>query len=100
MVSAELEPVTRTFGTTVKDDALVAYATHATSAIVINMPTKDRLADEAKQLGKSYCNNGWQINITVMDTYVAHFIMSQCALQSVEEFFFFSFFFFRAAYYL
>jgi hypothetical protein len=30
-VSAELEPVTRTFGTTVvKDDALAAYATHAT----------------------------------------------------------------------
>jgi hypothetical protein len=31
MVSAELEPVTRTFGTTgVKDDALAAYATHST----------------------------------------------------------------------
>jgi hypothetical protein len=31
MVSAELEPVTRTFGTTVvKDDALAAYATNAT----------------------------------------------------------------------
>jgi hypothetical protein len=31
MVSAELEPVTRTFGTTVvKDDALATYATHAT----------------------------------------------------------------------
>jgi hypothetical protein len=31
MVSAELEPVTQIFGTTVvKDDALAAYATHAT----------------------------------------------------------------------
>jgi hypothetical protein len=31
IVSAELQPVTRTFGTTlVKDDALAAYATHAT----------------------------------------------------------------------
>jgi hypothetical protein len=31
MVSAWLEPVTRTFGTTVvKDDALAAYATHVT----------------------------------------------------------------------
>jgi hypothetical protein len=31
MVFAELEPVTRTFETTVvKDDALAAYATHAT----------------------------------------------------------------------
>jgi hypothetical protein len=31
MVSAELKPVTQTFGTTVvKDDVLAAYATHAT----------------------------------------------------------------------
>jgi hypothetical protein len=31
MVSTELEPVTQTFGTTVvKDNALAAYATHAT----------------------------------------------------------------------
>jgi hypothetical protein len=31
MVSAEHEPVTQTFGTTVvKDDALAAYATYAT----------------------------------------------------------------------
>jgi hypothetical protein len=31
VVSAELEPVTRTFGTTVvKDGALAAYTTHAT----------------------------------------------------------------------
>jgi hypothetical protein len=35
-------------------------------AIVINISTRDRLADEAKQLGKSYCNNGWQINITMV----------------------------------
>jgi hypothetical protein len=35
MVSAELEPVTRTFGTTVvKDDALAAYATHVHIAVV------------------------------------------------------------------
>jgi hypothetical protein len=34
MVYAELEPVTRTFGTTVvKDDALAAYATHATQIV-------------------------------------------------------------------
>jgi hypothetical protein len=34
MVSAELKPVTRTFGTTVvKNDALAAYATHATHQI-------------------------------------------------------------------
>jgi hypothetical protein len=32
-------------------------------AIVINMPTRDRLADETKQLGKSYCNNGWHITM-------------------------------------
>jgi hypothetical protein len=30
MVSAELEPVTRTFGTTVVSTVLAAYATHAT----------------------------------------------------------------------
>jgi hypothetical protein len=36
MVSAELEPVTRTFGTTVvKDDALAAYATHATQQQIL-----------------------------------------------------------------
>jgi hypothetical protein len=34
MESSGLEPVTRTFGTTVvKDDALAAYATHATHTI-------------------------------------------------------------------
>jgi hypothetical protein len=39
MVSAELEPVTRTFGTTVaKDDSLVAYATHATHYIGYFIP--------------------------------------------------------------
>jgi hypothetical protein len=30
------------------------------------MPTRDRLADETKQFGKSYCNNGQQINITML----------------------------------
>jgi hypothetical protein len=33
--------------------------------IGVTMPTRDRLADETKQLGKSYCCNGWQINITM-----------------------------------
>jgi hypothetical protein len=30
------------------------------------MPTRVRLADESKQLGKSYCNNSWQINTTML----------------------------------
>jgi hypothetical protein len=37
-----------------------------TQSIVINVPTRDRLADETKQLGKNYCNTGWQINITML----------------------------------
>jgi hypothetical protein len=30
------------------------------------MPTRDRLADETKQLGENYRNSGWQINITML----------------------------------
>jgi hypothetical protein len=26
------------------------------------------LADETKQLGESYCNNGWQMNTTMLES--------------------------------
>jgi hypothetical protein len=49
MESAGLEPVTRTFGTTVvKDDALAAYATHH-HQLIIDIPESQYLQPYRKE---------------------------------------------------
>jgi len=43
---------------------IIAMFTVTIKPVLNNAPNRDRLADEIKQLVKSYCNHGWQINIT------------------------------------